>query len=512
MRRWILIGCVLAAACGDGDDGAIAMISTATEPAGDNCDAGGTRVTTGIDDDGSGVLDASEADSTFYVCDGASGQDGANGNNGSDGEPADSRVTLVDVTSEPVGDNCAFGGTAIRVGVDSNGNGELEVDEVTDTAFVCQDTSSQASLARFATYNASLNFSAEGEIATALADASFERARAVAEIIQRTRPDVLLINEFDYYAAAPEQPAQLLRDNFLSVAQNGAEPIDYPYVFVAPSNTGIDSGLDLDNNGELGQAGDAFGFGAFPGQYGMLLLSRYPIATADVRTFQNFLWVDMPGARLPDDATTEAPNDFYTAEERAVLRLSSKSHWDVPVHIDGHTIHALVSHPTPPVFDGPEDRNGLRNADEIRLLADYVSPGAGGYIYDDAGMTGGLPPGAAFVIMGDMNADPFDGDSTDAPVEQLVGNRWINAQLPPTSAGAVEDAIVEGGVNDEHLGDPALDTADFGGPGNLRVDYVLPSVGLRPVDAGVFWPLAAEPTAALIEASDHRLVWLDLVL
>ena len=45
------------------------------------------------------------------------------------------------------------------------------------------------------------------------------------------------------------------------------------------------------------------------------------------------------------------------------------------------TVHFLVSHPTPPVFDGPEDRNGPRNYDEIRFWADY-SPRTGGYIYD----------------------------------------------------------------------------------------------------------------------------------
>ena len=72
------------------------------------------------------------------------------------------------------------------------------------------------------------------------------QASAVAEIIQRVRPDVLLINEFDYYAptdAHPEGPLiEAFRDNYLEVAHNGAAPIDYPYSFVAESNTGIASG------------------------------------------------------------------------------------------------------------------------------------------------------------------------------------------------------------------------------------------------------------------------------
>src|SRR5690606_29210447 len=146
----------------------------------------------------------------------------------------------------------------------------------------------------------------------------------------------------------------------------------YPYAFVAPSNTGIPSGFDLNNDGTVGGGDDAFGFGFFPGQYGMAVLSKFPILEDEVRTFQTFLWKDMPGALLPDDPNTAAPADWYSPEELAAFRLSSKSHWDVPVDVNGNTVHVLASHPTPPTFDGAEDRNGLRNHDEIRFWADYV--------------------------------------------------------------------------------------------------------------------------------------------
>ena len=101
--------------------------------------------------------------------------------------------------------------------------------------------------------------------------------QAVAEIIQRTRPDVLLVNEFDYDALGgpyDSLAAQLFQDNYLSMPWNGAEAIDYPYRFVMPSNTGIPSGRDLDNNGSVGGPNDAFGFGFFPGQYGMAEIGR----------------------------------------------------------------------------------------------------------------------------------------------------------------------------------------------------------------------------------------------
>ena len=370
--------------------------------------------------------------------------------------------------------------------------------------------------ARFATFNASLNRAAEGELVADLSTPDDVQAQAVAEVIQRVRPDVLLINEFDFDAEG--LAARLFQRNYLSVGHNGARPIFYRYRFVAPSNTGVPSGFDLDNNGSVGGPNDAFGFGAYPGQFGMAVFSRYPILRDRVRTFQRFLWRDMPGALLPDDPATPAPADWYSPEELTVFRLSSKSHWDLPVLVGRKVIHTLVSHPTPPVFDGPEDRNGRRNHDEIRLWSDYVLPSRSGYLYDDQGRRGGLKAGARFVIMGDQNADPFDGDSVPGAAQQLLENPRVNASRTPTSPGGPEQAVLQGGANLTHRGDPAFDTADFvdvPGPGNLRVDYVLPSKNLRILAAGVFWPLSSDPLFRLVgvfpfPTSDHRLVWVDV--
>jgi hypothetical protein len=368
---------------------------------------------------------------------------------------------------------------------------------------------------RFATFNASLNRNAEGELVADLSTTTNAQARTVAEIIQRNHPDVLLINEFDFVAGG--QAARLFQDNYLSIPQNGAAAIVYPYRFVAPSNTGVPSGFDLDNSGSIGGGNDAFGFGAFPGQFGLTVYSKYPIDLDQVRTFQTFLWKDMPGALLPDDPATPEPADFYSPAELEVFRLSSKSHWDLPISIGGETVHFLVSHPTPPVFDGPEDRNGRRNFDEIRFWADYIIPSRSGYIIDDSGQPGGLTPGGKFVIAGDMNSDPLDGDSYPGAAQQLLEHPLINSSFTPESEGAVQQAQLQGGANTTQRGNPRFDTADFADntPGNLRADYVLPSRSLRPLDGAVFWPLNTDPLFGLVgvfpfPSSDHRLVWVDL--
>ncbi|MGO1972821.1 MAG: endonuclease/exonuclease/phosphatase family protein [Propionibacteriaceae bacterium] len=386
---------------------------------------------------------------------------------------------------------------------------------------------------RFATFNASLNRAAEGELVSGLSTPDDPQASAVAEIIQRADPDVLLINEFDFDAAG--EAADLFRENYLEVSQHGADPVRYLYAFSAPSNTGVPSGHDLNNDGTVGGADDAFGFGDFEGQYGMLVLSKYPIQEEKVRTFQHFRWADMPDAKLPDDPATDEAADWYDEAELADLRLSSKSHWDVPIKVPGkqhgqwggsdrggdrhrgRTVHFLASHPTPPVFDGEEDRNGMRNSDEIRFWADYVgSKRDARYIYDDDGRRGGLDRRASFVIAGDLNSDPRDGDSLPGSADQLLDHRRVNTSVTPSSEGAVEATELQGGPNAEHRSNPRFDTADFAEPpGNIRADYVLPSRDLRITGAEVFWPESSDPLAELtgtypFPSSDHRLVHVDV--
>jgi Endonuclease/Exonuclease/phosphatase family len=358
---------------------------------------------------------------------------------------------------------------------------------------------------RFATYNASLNRSTEGQLVADLSTPANAQAGAVAEVIQRTRPDVLLVNEFDFDAG--HVALRLFQDNYLSVSRNGSTPISYPYAYTAPVNTGVPSGFDLNNDGVVGGPDDAYGFGLFPGQFGMAVYSRFPIDEDAIRTFQLFRWADMPGALIPPD--------WFTPAELAAVRLSSKSHWDVPIEVGRRTVHLLVSHPTPPTFDGPEDRNGRRNHDEIRLWADYITPGRAGYLYDDAGRYGGLKPGSAFVIAGDQNADPVDGDSTAGAIHQLLDHPLVRDPRP-ASAGAVEQTLLQGGINLTHRGPARLDTADFAEPpGNLRVDYVLPRKSLRVIRSAVFWPTTSDPLFRLVgvfpfPTSDHKLVWVDL--
>ncbi len=300
------------------------------------------------------------------------------------------------------------------------------------------------------------------------------------------------------------------------MGHNGARPIHYRYAFIAPSNTGIPSGHDLDNDGSVGGGNDAFGFGDFPGHFGMAVLSKYPIDYKHARTFQKFRWADMPDAMLPDDPATDAPADWYSPEELEVVRLSSKSHWDLPIRI-GRPDRPLPGVPPDPSGirrpRGPQRRPQLRRDPVLGRLR--LRP----RLHVRRPRAPRRPDkGARFVIAGDQNSDPLDGDSVPGAVQQLIDNPRIEDPLP-TSDGGPEAAARQGGANLTHESDPLYDTADFAdtAPGNLRADYVLPDKRLKVVGAGVFWPVPSDPLSRLtgefpFPSSDHRSVWLDLRL
>jgi hypothetical protein len=352
------------------------------------------------------------------------------------------------------------------------------------------------------------NYLADGEQAsgselfTQLKSGENPQIRNIAEIIQRVRPDIILLNEFDYVADIEKGLLAFIK-NYLNVAQReDSMSIDYPYYYTAPVNTGVDSGLDLDKDGiASGKGADAFGFGAFPGHYGMALLSKYPIDEKSIRTFQYFIWKDMPAAQL-DEIRMQDGRSWYSEEAKKILRLSSKSHWDLPIIIGEDALNILASHPTPPVFDGPEDRNGKRNHDEIRFWVDYVSSKENAsYIYDDKGAKGGFS-GQRFAILGDLNASADEGDANQKGIKALLNHPLVNATIKPSSLGGKQHSL--GNVFGENH------TANWG----MRADYVLPSTNLSVIDSGVFWPRKEDIWFRLVKdrntSSDHRMVWVDL--
>ncbi len=370
--------------------------------------------------------------------------------------------------------------------------------------------------------------------------------RNVAAIIQRVRPDILLLNEFnndgngeDYRALHGFQKHYLDIGQHINSIDGGEKlaPIHYPYKQSYATNTGLPSGLDLANNGyDPTDPNDAFGFGFYHGHYAFALLSKHQINTEKTRTFQIFKRKDLPNAMMPiiNVCSNEKPlpkglacgDHWFSLHEWENIRLSSKNHVDAPITIATNagekTIHLLLSHPTPPAFDSVSDNNKYRNSEENDFWRYYISND--GNLYDDNGIYGGLNS-ANFVIMGDLNADTTWGTTTDKRfngIQRLMNHPLVNQALVkpegkfvPTSEGGAQEP------NRRNHPYPAIRTATFG----TRADYAVSSATLSVVDSGVYWQAAGQDGRRLFNderigkrgadkevSSDHRLVWVTIEL
>ncbi|MEL7166716.1 MAG: endonuclease/exonuclease/phosphatase family protein [Pseudomonadota bacterium] len=327
-------------------------------------------------------------------------------------------------------------------------------------------TAAGADTYRFATYNTELSRDGPGLLLRDLVRGKDAQIAAVLQVIAAGDADVLALQSFDY-------------DLTGEALSRFAAAAGYPHAFALRPNTGLATGLDMDGDGRFGGPRDAQGYGRFTGQGGMAVLSRFPILADRVQDLSALLWEDVPDALLPE--WDGAP--FPSAEARAAQRLPTTGHWIVPVDLPGGVAEVMVFHASPPVFDGPEDRNGKRNHDEI-VLWQHVLDGRVG-----------TAPAGPFVLAGDANLDPVDGEGIKAAIDRLLQDPRL------------QDARPEG-----HAGTDTVDWSGIG-LGDMRVSYIFASTHWRIADSGVLWPGPDEALSEVVDtASRHRLVWVDLAL
>lgn len=362
---------------------------------------------------------------------------------------------------------------------------------------------------RVAVFNISMSASVPGQILEQTASKSDARLSRLAAIIQHTRPDVLMLCEFDHPGEGGDDGsvANFCR-HYLECPQHQQQPIEYPYRYCPPTNTGLMSPYDLDGDGVLTLPTDGLGFGEHHGHFGFVILSRYPIDEKKIRSWQNILWQDLPGNVMPAN--------YYSEQAESVLRLSSKNHVVIPVEVGSQIVHLLCCHPTPPVFDGDEKRNARRNHDELKLVTDIINSAS--YLRDDNGRAGGLAAKDRFMVMGDLNADMVDGDGMKPAVRDLLLHPRLNRSV---STGKMTPKSLGGRFTIPWQQRKGRGT-EWTHISGLRLDYVLPSSNLMVSQTGVFWPDKKDPLRYLIcdekgrdrpqAGSDHRLVWVDIAL
>lgn len=308
-------------------------------------------------------------------------------------------------------------------------------------------------------------------------------ARAVAQTVQTNAPDVVVLTGVSY--DAEHRIAEELH-SYLTAGQRTEAGLDYPYMFTAPTNSGRESGLDLNRDGTIGGAEDAVGYGEYPGHYGTVIFSKYPILQDEARTFQNFLWDDLPENSMPED--------LFTDLESSALRLNETSFWDVPIDVDGGQVHILAA-----AMSSEQEQDDISRGEDIRrVIADYAA-GQAWYLYDDEGETASMSPGSPFVVAGVPAAEGASPEDLsvllDSQVMQDTAPQAVTED-PPAEAGATRDSSTL--------------------PGG-RASYVLPSAALDVNGSGVFWPHEGERGYEVVNphsaySLDDRLVWVDLTI
>jgi len=324
--------------------------------------------------------------------------------------------------------------------------------------------SAEPQVLRIAFYHLDLSRDGPGLPVRDLMRGTDPQIAALVDVIAKATPDILVVQGLDWDL---DQRALLAFQERLA-DQGLALPVSY---FPQP-NRGLATGIDLDGDGRLGTEDDVQSFGKFTGANGLALLSRYPLAGAP-RDYTTLLWRSLPDALLP------IPGAPVQAEE--VLRLSTTTHALVPVEVPQiGPVWVGMFAATAPAFDGPEDRNGRRNHDEVLFWARLLEGAL------DA------PAPMPLVLVGNANLDPARGDGRRAAIQTLLSHPDLQDPAP--------------------RGDAGLATVEWPAPlGRMRVAYVLPDRSWRVVQSGVIWPGAHDPWLETVTtASRHRLVWVDL--
>ncbi|MEP3347034.1 MAG: endonuclease/exonuclease/phosphatase family protein [Litoreibacter sp.] len=271
-------------------------------------------------------------------------------------------------------------------------------------------------------------------------------------LIAKLAPDIVALQNVDF--DHDQYAASLIQERLRELGHA------MPHRFTARPNTGIDSGFDLDRNQRLGEPRDMLGYAEFAGQGGMLILSRFPVRERQSKDLSAALWRDEGAQNLP-------AGNYFSNQELDVLPLHSVGAWDVQIETPDGPIHVLTTHASTPAFDGPEDRNGLRNAAQLTFWRRYIEQSK--------------INNAPFVLLGTLNNDPTAGEGLKPALNALLGHELLQNPVRPEPT-----ALWSSGLS-------------------LQVDYILASRG--------FGIRAAKVERAFdgAGASRHFPVWVDVI-
>lgn len=312
---------------------------------------------------------------------------------------------------------------------------------------------------RIATLHAELTRKGPGVLLRDIERGKDKQIAALSELCRILAPDILLLTKVDF--DLEQRTAAALQ----SVLQ-------FKHRFTLPPNSMAPTSYDLDGDG---RKEDRQTWARYAGEGGMLLLSNYPVKLEF--HLNDLLWRDAENAPMPVDASAQP---FLSEEARNNIRLVSQGFWILTIMPDHSAPITMIAFQNQtPVFDGPEDLNGLRNLGQLGLISAVLNE------------TYGTIPKGRLIAIGNTNLDPHAGDGDRDAMARLLADERLQDARPQSAPGGANTAFWES-------------------PGPMRVSYILPSRDWHVADAGVVWPSEGPLRKFSEQASRHRMVWLDL--
>lgn len=227
-----------------------------------------------------------------------------------------------------------------------------------DLAGIPPQELSQTSL-RVATIEANLTADTPGKLNENLMGAGNPQASHAADSIAQANADVLVLTNMD----ADQAAVDTFREQYLNNTEDDRPEVDYKFTYLAVGSKGLQSGADLNADGVIGDAADAWGQGAYEEQGSIVVLSKYPIDEDQIASVSKLKWQDVANNQLHHTKL-----DGVLAASMPVMNTGM---WDIPIEYRNQRVHVLATQTEPDQQD--EDLAAARQGDELKVVADYIA-------------------------------------------------------------------------------------------------------------------------------------------
>lgn len=340
---------------------------------------------------------------------------------------------------------------------------------------------------------------------------SHPQVDAAAKIVARFHPDVVCLNEMQFdIANVPTSGmpgAKSAKPGTFSTAESNATRIAariaaenpeaiYPYALITVGNSGFAWSGPRPSTEPGSDWYSLRGWGEYRGRFNTIVLSKFPIVTDQVRIITDVAWDAIPKnsiAQMKTDTGLDVPAGYPVFEKSLNV---------IPLDIHGKTTYLVMSHPTAPAF---WSINPYRHEDELRALALFL----------DGQLPGveSVPQGSPFVLIGDLNADPEEGDSRPGAIARVLAHDRLEPWFPEGAGTMGKNPTFNTYVSGCGKGDGSS-VGDPSSRFQMQIDYILPSKEIGRAQGGaVFFPNRAESQEDFdlaCRASDHMFLYVDL--